>query len=221
MLKLYYAPGACSLIAHIVLEELGVPYEAEPVFFNTGDHRKPEFLRVNPKGKVPVLVTDRGPLTELPAILTYLAQTHPDAGLLPVGDPFAMAQVQAFNVYLATTVHITFRQISVPTFYADGEQARAALAAKVPEKADEHFALVEEQLSDGRPWIHGDHYTLSDPYAGVFATHWQRPGMGHPERFPLIAAHRERVLGRPAVKRALADEGLGDAWWSGDLGSRK
>src|SRR6185437_8440173 len=106
MIKLFYAPHACSLASHITLEEAGVPYTAVRVDFVKSEQRQPEYLAINPKGRVPALVTDRGILTETPAILAFIAQSYPQAALAPLDDPFALAQVQAFNSYLCSTVHV-------------------------------------------------------------------------------------------------------------------
>ena len=106
MLKLFYTPGTCALASHIALEEAGAKFDLARVDFKADDQKKPEFLAVNPKGRVPALVTDKGVLTETPAILAFICQKFPDAGLGPNGDPFAFAQMQSFNSYLCSTVHI-------------------------------------------------------------------------------------------------------------------
>lgn len=149
-------------------------------------------------------------ITENPAILLFLGQSHPTAGLLLGGDPFSVAQVNAFNVFLSNSVHITFRHLSRPTLFADGPQAALALKAKVPEMTHRYFSLIEKQLGDGRDWIHGDHYSVSDPYLFVYASYLQWGDRGDPDCFPRVRAHRERVLGRPAVQRAIQREGTGD-----------
>ena len=212
MLELYYMPGACSMIPHIALEEAGATYTRTLVDFSRGDHRKPEFLRINPNARVPALVTERGVLTENPAILGYIACRFPQAGLADTGDPYAFADMQAFQMFIATTIHITFRQISRPDYYADGEAAAAALRAKVPERSNEHFTLIERKLSDGRSWVHGGRYSLSDPYLFVFASYLKRGDRGDPALFPAIRAHGARVRARPAVQRVLEVEGLADRW---------
>src|SRR6266481_4653364 len=130
MLKLFYTPGACSMVPHIALEEAGAQYEKVLIDFRAGDQLRPEFLKVNPKARVPVLLTDRGVLTEIPAILGYIAFTYPAARLAEIHDHFAFADMQAFHMFIATTIHITFRQISRPDFYADGAAAADALRAK-------------------------------------------------------------------------------------------
>ncbi len=212
MLTLYYAPGACSLISHIVLEEAGADYEARSISFANGDNHADWFLAVNPKARVPALVTDDGILTENPAILNYVAETHPEAGLLPPDDVLLANQILAFNVFMATSVHIAFRQISRPGDYADGPEAAQALAEKVPELANGFFSVVERQLADaGGPWTFGDAYSLSDPYLFVYANYLGMGDRGDASLFPRVAAHHERMLRRSAVKRAFADEGLSES----------
>lgn len=207
MLKLFYAPGSCATASHIALEEAGTDYELELVKLGEQQQRTPEFLALNPKGRVPALATDRGVLTENPAILAYVAQTWPKAGLMPLKDPFAFAEVQAFNMFLCATLHPTFAHKFRPGRYADDAQSQAAMQAKVPSVLDEQFGLIEDRLSDGREWVHGD-YSTSDPYLYIFARWYQRDGMGEPETRPLVRAHIKRMQGRPAVIRALEQEGL-------------
>jgi len=103
MFRLYYAPGTCALETHIALEEAGAPYEAVLVDFRSQTQRSPEYLAVNPKGRVPALVTESGTLTETPALLCFVAQRYPNAELAPLADPFALAQVHEFNSYLWPT----------------------------------------------------------------------------------------------------------------------
>src|SRR6185369_10026394 len=104
-MKFFYSPNSCALASHIALEEAGAVYETVRLNFRDNDQRKPDYLKINPKGRVPALVTDRGILTETPAILAFVAQSFPKADLAPLDDPFAFAQVQAFNSYLCATVH--------------------------------------------------------------------------------------------------------------------
>jgi len=212
MLQLYYTPGACSMIPHIALEEAGASYTRTLIDFARGDQLKPEFLKINPNARVPALATERGVLTENPAILGYIARRFLQAGLADLNDPYAFADMQAFQIFIATTIHITFRQISRPDYYADGAAAAAALRAKVPQRANEHFAVIEEKLKDGRPWVHGDRYTLSDPYLFVFANYLKLGDRGDAALFPSIREHGARVRVRPAVQRALENEGLTARW---------
>src|SRR5215468_10464992 len=106
MLKLYYAPATCALASHITLEEAGADYTTERLNFKVNQQNSPEYLAINPKGRVPSLVTDRGILTETPAMLAFIAQSFPKAKLAPLDDAFAFAQVQSFNAYLCATVHV-------------------------------------------------------------------------------------------------------------------
>ena len=106
MYKLYYATGTCALASHIALEEAGADYSAVRLDFKANQQQSPDYLKVNPKGRVPALVTDKGIITETPAILAFIAQSFPKAKLAPLDDPFAFAQVQSFNSYLCATVHV-------------------------------------------------------------------------------------------------------------------
>ena len=110
MLTLYFAPGSSSMAPHIALHEIGVPFDARPLSFARMEQRAPEFLAINPEGKVPTLVIDGRPLTEVAGILFYLARRYPDAGLLPRDDPEAEARVVSWMSFIAATVHPARRQ---------------------------------------------------------------------------------------------------------------
>jgi glutathione S-transferase len=208
MLKLFYAPSACSLAPHIALEEAGADYEAVLVNFAEGEQRSPDYLRINPKGRVPALVTDRGVLTENPAILAYIAQTFPDAKLADNDDRFAFADMQAFNGYLSSTVHIAFAHSFRTERYANDAAAIAGMKAKAPALVSTAFNLIEERLSDGRPFVHGEAYTVSDLYLFVMTRWLERDSMPGVDRFPFCKTHMHRLNARPAVQRALEHEGL-------------
>jgi len=128
MLKLFYTPGACSLVPHIVLEEAGAPYDTALIDFARGDQLKPEFLELNPKARVPVLVTEHGTLTEIPAILGYIVTSFPDARLADLEDRYAFAAMQAFQMYIATSIHVTFRTVD----HGCTAGRRASAAARGP-----------------------------------------------------------------------------------------
>src|ERR1700738_717975 len=207
MLKLHYSPGACSLASHIALEEAKASYTLQRVDLKAGEQRSPEYLKINPKGRVPALKTDRGILTESPVILGYVAQAYPEAGLADLSDDFALADMQAFNLFLTATVHVAFAHVFRPTRYADGDATAAAMKTKASASLDDCFAMIERQMSDGRPYVHGDHYTVSDPYLLVFSRWLDRAELGPVGQFPLVAAHRRRIEVRPAVQKVLAAEG--------------
>ena len=128
MLTLHTAPGSCSRASHIALEEAGLDYQARFVDFAKADQRQPDFLAINPKGRVPALVTDRGVLTEGPAILAYVAGLAPQARLAPT-DPFDFARMQAFNLYLASTIHVAHAHGRRAARWSDDPAAQAELFA--------------------------------------------------------------------------------------------
>jgi glutathione S-transferase len=207
MLKLFYGPNACSLAAHIALAEAGADYQAVRLDLKAGDQRKPDYLALNPKGRVPALATAAGVITENPAILNWIAESFPKAHLKP-DDALAYAQMQSFNLYLASTVHVTFAHLFRTERWADSESARSEVKAKVPASLASQWNLIEERLADGRPWVCGDQYTVADPYLHVFSRWLERDGVGGSAAMPLTRAHRARMQERPAVKAVLAEEGL-------------
>jgi glutathione S-transferase len=205
MFKLYYAPGTCALATHIALEEAGAPYEAVLVNFGFQSQRSLEYLAVNPKGRVPALVTDSGTLTETPALLCFVAQRFPSAELAPLADPFALAQVQEFNSYLCSTVHVAHAHRMRGTRWADDDAAIEAMKRKVPSNVTECFQLIESKFLKG-PWVMGPRYTICDPYLFTIASWIEGDGVDT-TKVPRVMEHRRRMLARPAVQKAVAGEG--------------
>jgi glutathione S-transferase len=202
MLRFYYAPFTCAMATHIVLETVGQPYEAVKLDFRANEQRSPEFLAVNPKGRVPAIVTDRGTLTETPALLLYLAQQHPQAGLAPLDDPHALAELQAVNNWFCSTVHVAHAHRPRAYRWADDEAAQKAMKAKVAQNMAECFDEIERGVLRG-PWVMGEAYSIADPYLFTM-TSWL-PGDGVAvERFPRVADHFARMKQRPEVQRLLA-----------------
>jgi glutathione S-transferase len=208
MLKLYYSPNACSLATHIALAEADADFEAVRVDFKSGEQRSAPYLAINPKGRVPALVTGQGVLTEVAVILGWVAQTYPAAHLKPDGDFFAFSKMQEFNLYLASTVHVAFAHLFRAERWADSADAIAEIKAKVPASLGAVLKLVEDRLADGRPWVMGEQYTAADPYLYVMDRWLERDGVGGSARFPGMVAHRARCQARPAVQKVLAVEGL-------------
>jgi glutathione S-transferase len=204
MLKLYYAPGTCALASHIALEEAGANYEAIRLNFKNDDQKKPDYLKINPKARVPALVTDRGVLTETPALLIYIAQSFPAAKLAPLDDPFALAKVQAFNSYLCSTVHVAHAHRMRGTRWTDDAAAIESLKKKVPQSVGECFALIEREMFEG-PWVMGKDYTIADGYLFTL-TQWLGGDGVDINKTPKIAEHFRRVGERPAVRKAVEDE---------------
>lgn len=198
MLKLYVAPGSCSLAAHIALEEAGADYVAEKVELAKGAQHQPDFLAINPKARVPALVTDRGIVTENPAILAYIAQTHPGSGLAPLDDAFAFGRIQSFNAYLASTVHVAHAHRPRGSRWADDSAAQEAMKLKVPKNMADCFDLIETTMFAG-PWVMGEQYTIADPYLFTIASWLESDGVD-PARFPKVLDHRNRMAERPAVR---------------------
>src|SRR5437588_6481895 len=133
MLTLYYAADTCSLASHIALEEAGADYSLVRISFAQNEQHSPDYLAINPKGRVPAMVTERGILTETPAMLVFIAQSFPHARLAPLEDAFALAEVQAFNSFLCSTLHVAHAHRMRGYRWADDEAAIAAMRRKVPD----------------------------------------------------------------------------------------
>jgi glutathione S-transferase len=204
MLKLYYSPGSCALASHIALEEAGAPYTAERIDFKNNQQNSPEYLAVNPKGRVPAMVTDGGILTETPALLAFIAQSFPQAKLAPLDDPLAFAKVQAFNSYLCSTVHVAHAHGGRGYRWAAEETSFADMKCKVPETMGASFALIERDMLKG-PWVMGETFTICDPYLFTIAQWLERDGVDLAD-LPKVFDHRKRMSERPAVRKAIAEE---------------
>src|SRR5258707_482462 len=133
-----------------------------------GDQRRAEYLEINPKGRVPALVTELGVLTEVPAILAWVAQSYPAARLAPLDDPWAFAQAQAFNSYLCSTVHVAHAHRHRGYRWADAPEALADMTRKVPETETACFQLIEDEMLQG-PWVLGEAYSICDGYLFTLA----------------------------------------------------
>jgi len=209
VLTLYYTPDTCALATHAALEEAGAAYALKHVDFARGEQRGPDYLKINPKARVPALATPQGILTETPAMLVYVAQLFPAANLAPIGDPFAFAQVQSFNSFLCSTLHVAHAHRMRGHRWVDPTDtaAIAAMQRRVPQSVGEGWALVEAHLLKG-PWVMGETYTICDPYLFTLAQWMEADGVD-PARFPKVRDHRQRAALRPAIRRALAAEGTG------------
>jgi glutathione S-transferase len=203
-MKFFYAPHTCALASHIALEDAGATYEAMRLDFRAGDQRKPEYLAINPKGRVPTLVTERGNLTETPAILAFIAQSFSDAKLAPLGDAFAFGRVQAFNSYLCSTVHVAHAHRMRGYRWVDDPAAIAAMQKKVPTVVSECFDLIEREMIEG-PFVMGKAYTICDPYLFTLSQWLDGDGVDI-ARFPKVHDHRRRMAERAKVRKALLAE---------------
>ena len=207
MLTLHYAPGTCARAAVIALAESGAAYELVRLDFSQADQRKPAYLAVNPKGRVPALVTERGVLTETPAILAFIAQSLPAARLAPLDDPFAFAQMQAINSYLCSTVHVAHAHKSRGARWSDDPATHASMREKVPQNMLECFRLIESGMFRG-PWVMGEAFSVADAYLYTLSGWLEGDGVDIAQ-LPALQQHHQRVHQRPAVQRALAQEKTG------------
>jgi glutathione S-transferase len=204
MITLFYAPHTCSLASHIALEDAAAEYTTVRISFAADEQRQPQYLAINPKGRVPALVTDRGVLTETPALLAFIAQSFPQAQLAPLEDPFLFAEVQAFNSYLCSTLHVAHSHRMRGSRWADDPSAIAAMQRKVPQSVAACYDLIEGTMLRG-PWVMGDTYTTCDPYLFTMAQWLEQDGVD-PARFPKVRDHRSRLSARPEVQKAIAEE---------------
>jgi glutathione S-transferase len=204
MMKLHYHPGSCALASHIALEEAGADYELVKVDFAKQEQTSAAYLAINPKGRVPALVTERGVLTETPAILSFIAQSHPQARLAPLDDPWRLAQLNSFNAYLCSTVHVAHAHRMRGYRWADDPAAIAEMVRKAPEVVFASFDIIERTMFEG-PWVFGDAYSIADAYL-FNMTQWWEVDHVDARRLPRLAEHRLRVGARPAVQRALVSE---------------
>jgi glutathione S-transferase len=185
----------------------GAEYETVRLDFSRNEQRQPAYTAINPKARVPALATERGVLTETPAILAFIAQTHPDAGLAPFDDPFAFAEIQAFNAYLCATLHVAHAHKHRGPRWAEEESSFADMRRTAPRAVGACFELIESRMLKG-PWVMGETYTICDPYLFTVAQWIENDGVD-PKLLPRVIDHRQRMSERPAVRRATATEAAG------------
>ncbi len=200
-MKLYYAPGACSLSPHIVANEAGIPLELVKVDVKTKTiAREGDFWDVNPKGYVPALELDDGEvLTEGPAIVQYLADRAPDAGLAPANGSFERVRLQEALNYLTSEIHKSYSPLFRPDVLPAVREERLAYLVK-------RYALIEKQL-EGRKYLLGDRFTVADAYLFTL-TRWARGVKLDLSGFPNLEAFQKRVGSRKAALDAMRAEGL-------------
>lgn len=201
-LKLFLARGTCAQAVNIALHEAQAGHEVVVLDFAAQQQRSPEYLAINPKGRVPALLTERGVLTETPALLLYVAQRFPKAHLAPLQDDFALARMQEVNSYLASTVHVAHAHGRRASRWADEPEAMAAMQRKMPQNMTDCFTLIEQHYLPG-PWVLGDTYSVADMYLFTVAG-WLAGDTVDIAQFPKVADHFRRVGERPAVQRALS-----------------
>jgi glutathione S-transferase len=206
MLTLYYARDTISLATHILLEEVGAAYKTVRIDFGKTEQRSPEYLKINPKGRMPALVTERGILTETPAMLVYVAQAFGKPELALMDDPFGFAQVQAINAYLCSSLHINHAHRMRGPRWVDAKDtaAIAAMQRHVPVSVSANYELIESDMLKG-PWVMGDSYTVGDAYLYTLTLWLDGDGVDI-ATLPKVKAHRAAMENRPAVQKVLAEQ---------------
>jgi glutathione S-transferase len=205
--KLYFSPGAVSMATHMALEEAGIPYTLEPVLIKEGQQLSERYRRIHPLGRLPAVeIAPDVVLTETPALLAYVAALAPGLRLLPEGG-LARARADEWMSLLASAVHVTFISFFRPDRYTAHDAARAALKIDGKQRFFDLLRYVENRLPE-RGFVLGDGYSLVDAYLTVFflwARRFELPVQELPRYGRLVAS----VLPRPAVRRALEQEGFG------------
>ncbi|MBS0242497.1 MAG: glutathione S-transferase family protein [Proteobacteria bacterium] len=206
-LTLYASPGSSSFAPHIVLQEIGVPFELKLISHHGAgaDTHQPGFQKMNPKGRVPVLTDGEFVLTETAAILIHLASQHPEASLMPTGPDGLVRAVEWFN-WLSSAVHaVAIRMVWRADFFSDDKAAHPPIVSKGHEHLANAHSLIEQRLQ-GRDYAVGNAYSIVDPSLLVYFRWGNRMKLDMAGRFPAWAAHARRLEARPAVQRALTAE---------------
>jgi glutathione S-transferase len=207
-LRLFYSPGACSLVPHVALEEAGADFEAVRTAIAEKAHKRPEYLAINPRGLIPAMEVGGSVVAENIALLAYIGHRWPECGQLPLGDPAALARVFERLSFFATTVHYGGFGPIFRARAAGVERPEAEVAAD-RERLRGLFGEIDALLAPG-PWLLGERYSLADPYPLTFRR-WARRLELDVSAHDHWAEHTRRMVERPAVLRALAREGLDPA----------
>jgi glutathione S-transferase len=213
MFRLHYHPSNASMAPHLVLEELGVPFELVLVDRANQSHKAPAYLRLNPNGLIPVLEDSEGlVLYEAAAICLHLVDTHPESGLVPAVGSVARAHATQWLVWLTNTLQASLIVYFYPERWATAPDAIADVKAHAEARVGTLLDLLEAELArHGGPWLLGDGYGVVDGY-GLMLCRWTR-GFGRPARsLPHVGPWLQRVLARPATRRVFEREGLAEPW---------
>lgn len=202
MLTFYFSPGACSMAAHIALEEVGAAFDPKPISLAKGQHKSPAYLKINPNGQVPALLVDGKPLTENVAILTWIAEQHPAAKLMPT-EPWERIQALSYLARLTSDVHKSFTPLFSAQAYVDDEKARENFVKNVRGLVGQRMDGLEARLA-GKDYALGQ-FSAVDCYMYVFFAWASHLGFDT-TKWPSYAKHHERMNARPAVQRMRARE---------------
>lgn len=205
MFTFYFSKASSAVAAHILLEEVGADYETVEKPIASGAHLDPEYLDINPKGRIPALGTAEGVITENPAILWYLGETFPEKGLLP-DDAFGRAKLQEINAYICATVHVAFAHKQRGARWTDNPETIQSLKEKVAANLADCASLIEAHYLKG-PWVLGERYSICDPYV-FLVPRWLGACGVDLEAHPKLARHTAAMLEREATRTVLAAHGL-------------
>lgn len=218
MIQLHYHPGNASMAPHILLHELGVPFEKVLVDRAANAHKSPAYLKLNPNGLIPVLVDGDLVLYETAAICLHLVDSHPAAGLVPALGTPERAHCYKWLIWLTNTLQATLIHYFYPHRLVDdgNTEGAAQVQAHAQSRVGELLDQLEAQLSaHGQRWLLGAGYSVVDPYAFMLCR-WTRgfsgPAAAPARTRPAIGAYLQRMLARPAVQQVMADEGLQAPW---------
>ena len=211
MLTLYYSPGACSLAPHVALEETGVPFEARRVAIADGAHKTAHYRAINPRERVPALAIDGEVVTEVPALLGYVAALRPELQLTPPPGSLDQARCLELMAFLSSSLHIAYAQLWRPErFVSEDFEQRELFSALGGEAVERFNAEIESRLVG--PWALGDPYSIADAYLLPFYRWGLRIGLAMADQCPRWTQWCARMVARPAVQRVLEREGIGSAW---------
>ena len=197
-ITLYTSQASIGVVSHIALEESALPFEAVALDFAKKQQSSADYLEINPKARVPSLVVAEGIITETPAILTYLAQIAPNSSLALPNDPFEYAQIQSFNAYLCSTVHVAHAHKLRGSRWVDDEASMKSMTQNIPKTMALCFDMIEQQMLKGL-WVHGSEFTISDPYLYRISSWAEGDGVDI-NNYPKIKAHREAMAQRDSVR---------------------
>jgi glutathione S-transferase len=207
MYKLFWDSGSANMAPHAALEEIGCKYEPVQVDTKTGAHKRPEYLKLNPNGRVPTLADGDAVMYESAAILLYLADKHPEAGLAPaIGTPERMLFLQ-WLMYLTNTVQEAFMHYFHAEHFAGAEAARADLKATAEKRLEKMWATIDAALAANGPYLAGAKFSGADLFLHMLSR-WSRSCARPTSSFPHVRKLVDLVKARPAVQRMMKQEGL-------------
>lgn len=212
MYKLYYNPGSANLAPHMLLKELDVPHELIFVDQEKGMHRQPEYMKLNPAGRIPVLIDGDLVLFETAAICLHLVDRHPEAGFAPLVGTVERAQFYKWLIYLTNTLQAELITYFYPHRLADDDEAIAQVKEHAEARIGTMLDLLDEELArSGGPFLLGGKFSAVDPYLFML-TRWTRMHKNPARNRPHLGRYQQMMLARPAVQRTFEAEGLGEPY---------